>query len=174
MKQMMFNEQQRFKQKWLWVILLFINGLMMYAIYNQIFNHESFGSKPISNAQLIFIAIAVVLISFFFIIAKLDTKIDSTGIYYRFFPIHFSFRKISWQDVSNVYVRKYNPIVEYGGWGIRFGFFGKGQALNISGTNGMQIDFINNKKLLMGTQKPKELELFLKQIELQNGNTTKS
>lgn len=50
----------------------------------------------------------------------------------------------------NFYVRKYSPLGEFDGWGLRFGFGGK--AENISDSQ-----FTNNKKLLIGTQKPKEL-----------------
>ena len=55
------------------------------------------------------------------------------------------------------YVRQYSPIIEYGGWGLRFGIFGKGTAFNVSGNKGLQLEFINNKKLLIGTNKPDAL-----------------
>ncbi|MCQ0110186.1 hypothetical protein JGC31_01235 [Zhouia sp. CL16] len=51
-------------------------------------------------------------------------------------------------------VIKYNPIKDYGGYGWRIGFRGKGKALNIRGNKGIQIIYKNNKKLLIGTQKP--------------------
>jgi hypothetical protein len=60
------------------------------------------------------------------------------------------------------YVRKYKPLAEFGGWGLRFGVSGK--AYNISGNKGLQLELTNNKKLLIGTQKPEELSEALNKI----------
>ena len=46
-----------------------------------------------------------------------------------------------------------------GGWGIKFGLFGnkaRGNAVNISGDIGIQLELKNGKKLLIGTQKEAE------------------
>ncbi|MBX2959059.1 MAG: hypothetical protein KF732_03800 [Flavobacteriales bacterium] len=63
-----------------------------------------------------------------------------------------------------MYVRQYSPLTEYGGWGIRLGLFGKGTAYNVSGNKGLQLEFTNNKKLLIGTNKPNELTETLTKI----------
>jgi hypothetical protein len=65
------------------------------------------------------------------------------------------------------YVRKYNAIAEYGGWGWRLGLFGKGTAYNISGNEGLQLEFINGKKLLIGTQKLEALSGIVEKYFLQ-------
>ena len=54
--------------------------------------------------------------------------------------------------------------MEYGGWGLRYGFFGKGRALNVSGNTGLQIEFNNGKRLLIGTNKPRELKEVLTKL----------
>jgi hypothetical protein len=38
---------------------------------------------------------------------------------------------------------------------------GTNPASDVSGTSGLQLEFIGNKKLLIGTKKPEELELVL-------------
>ncbi len=98
---------------------------------------------------------------------RLDTEIREDGIYYQLFPFHFKMRKIAFDDIEKVYVRKYNPLMEYGGWGIRLGLFGKGWAINISGNKGIQIEFKNKKKrkFLLGTQKPEEVEAVLNKLK---------
>lgn len=83
-----------------------------------------------------------------------ETHIGVEGIQLRFFPFHLKFKKISWDEISQCYVREYSPIGEFGGWGLRFGFFGQGNAWNVAGNRGLQIEFKNGKKLLIGTQKP--------------------
>ena len=88
---------------------------------------------------------------------RLDMQIKKDGIYVRFFPFHLNFRFFSWEVISKSFVRQYNPIAEYGGWGFRLGLFGRGRALNISGDKGLQLEFSDGKKLLIGTIMPEEL-----------------
>lgn len=40
---------------------------------------------------------------------------------------------------------------DYGGWGIRYGR--KGKAFNVFGSRGLQLEFTNGKRLLIGSQK---------------------
>jgi len=49
-------------------------------------------------------------------------------------------------------------------WWLWVGFLGKGRALNISGSQGLQLEFTDHKKLLIGTNKPEELEKVLHEI----------
>ena len=95
---------------------------------------------------------------------RLDTKISKEGIYVRFFPFHLKYKHYAWDKLTKSYVRQYSPISEYGGWGLRLGLFGEGKAYNVSGDKGLQLEFIDNKKLLIGTNKPKELTETLNQI----------
>ena len=99
------------------------------------------------------------LLTLLIFLIKLTTKIDEKGIQYQFYPFHFSIKKISWNEISKVGVRTYLPISEFGGWGLRGGFFfnkGKEKAVNISGNIGIQLILKSGKKLLIGTQKESE------------------
>jgi hypothetical protein len=73
-----------------------------------------------------------------------------------------TFKKYSWDKIAKSFVRQYNPIIEYGGWGLRLGLFGKNRAYNISGKEGIQLVFHDHKKLLVGTNKPEEATNALK------------
>jgi len=102
----------------------------------------------------------VVLVFAFIHFIKLETIIDENGISYQFIPIHLKPRKVLWTQLKKCYVRKYAPIKEFGGWGIRglarrgvFDLKGRGQALNIAGDMGIQLEFIDGGQLLIGTQK---------------------
>ncbi|AUC23926.1 hypothetical protein BTO15_00635 [Polaribacter sejongensis] len=75
-------------------------------------------------------------------------------MHYQFFPLHFKVKTIPWNTISKAYVRKYQPISEFGGWGLRGGFFfnkGKEKAVNVSGDIGIQLILKNGEKLLIGT-----------------------
>ena len=159
--EIVFSETQRFKQWWLWLIILSVNGLILFGLYQQLVVGKQFGDKPMSNAGLIIISALVLLSSFSFFFLRLRTEIRKDGIYVRFFPFHLSFRYYSWDTISRSFVRQYNPILEYGGWGVRLGLGGKGKAFNVSGNMGLQLEFTNNKKLLIGTAKPEEMESVL-------------
>lgn len=165
--QILFSETQRFKQWWLWILLIGINGLMIYGVFEQVINGQTFGDKPAGDSQLLMGAALSLLISIFVLSFRLDTQIKQDGIYVRLFPLQLSFKFFSWNSLLKCYVRKYNAITEYGGWGWRLGLFGKGTAYNISGNEGLQLEFSNGKKLLIGTQKPEELQEVINRFWLQ-------
>ena len=117
-----------------------------------------------SNQGLIIAASLTILCTVLFYIFKLETQVKNDGIYVRFFPLQLSFKYFNWQEIDKLYIRQYHPISEYGGWGLRVGFSGIGKAYNMSGNVGLQIEFIDNKKLLIGTNKPDELKKVLNSL----------
>ena len=52
-------------------------------------------------------------------------------------------------------MRIYRSFREYGGHGIRYG--SKGKAYTVSGDRGVQIELLNGKQLLIGSQRAEEL-----------------
>ncbi len=94
---------------------------------------------------------------------KLETEVRRDGLYVRYYPFHIQFKKFGADDLSEYYARKYRPIWEYGGWGIRCSF-GKGKAYNVSGNKGVQLVFKNGKRLLIGSQRVEELEEAIRSI----------
>lgn len=159
-----FSEKQRFRQWWLWLIFLIINGLFLTGAFRQLIIIKQFGDQPMSNTALVISVTVSLLITIFFFILCLETQISDKGIHVRFYPFHLSFRFYPWESINKAYVRKYSPIMEYGGWGIRYGLMGNGRALNVSGNKGLQLEFNNDQKLLIGTHKPEELRQVLNQI----------
>ena len=159
---LLFSETQKFKQWWIWVILIGINGTILFGIYQQLFLDQQFSNKPMSAIGLIVTGIFISLLTIVFLLFKLETQIKEDGIYVRFFPIQRTYRYYSWESISKCYVREYQPIIEYGGWGLRG--FKKNRALNISGNIGLQLEFKDGKRLLIGTNKPKELSELINRI----------
>jgi hypothetical protein len=166
-----FKESQRFNQTWLWAILLFVSGMMIFialqGIYRQLMLGEAYGNNPVSDIGLIMISLFFLLfgigIPFLFNYIRLETEINKQGIIIVFRPFFFKPKQIQWDEIKEAKVRKYRPLLEYGGWGIRFGL--KGKAYNTRGNMGLQLHFVNGKRLLIGTQKPLELEAFLRKLE---------
>ena len=162
-KTLLFSETQKFKQWWIWLILIGINGTILFGIIQQLFLGQQFGNQPMSDIGLIITGVFMLLLSLLFFLFRLETHIKNDGIYVRFFPLHKSFRFYSWDTISSFYVRQYNPISEYGGWGIRG--FGKNRAFNVSGNKGLQIEFKNGEKLLIGTDNFEELKRTILKIQ---------
>jgi hypothetical protein len=152
----LYCEVQRFRQPWLWILLLSISAIAIWGMIQQLFLGEPFGNNPAPDTILIIIA---VIFGFGFPYAfykmNLTTEVRSDGIYYRFFPFHLSFHKIKLEDLVRYEVQTYRPVRDYGGWGIRWGR--KGKAYNVSGNRGVQLEFSDGKQLLLGSQNPEEL-----------------
>ena len=154
-----FKEEQRFTQTWLIVLLAFSLIVPIVIIIKEIMTEDIIVSIK-QNIVIIFALIIAITPIFFF---KLTTRIDEKGVYYQFFPFHFSLKLISWNEISKAYIRTYNPISDYGGWGLKGGWSkSKGKALNVSGDIGLQLVLKNDKKLLIGTKKSDEIKQVLK------------
>jgi hypothetical protein len=160
-KDILFYEKQQFRQWWIWLLLVVLNAPFAAGIIKQIGWGQPFGDMPMSNTQLICAASTIILVTIFILTIRLETTIKPDGIYVQFFPFHFKYKYYSWSSLTKSYVRQYSPIGEYGGWGLRLGVFGKGQAYNISGDKGLQLEFTTGQRLLIGTNKPEELNTVL-------------
>ena len=152
-----FKEEQRFNQVWL-IILVVLSVLVPIGIIigTYINNPES-----LTIAELVGILSVIVLASAIVFFFKLSTRIDEKGIRYKFFPFHLKFKTIDWKEIKNAYVRQYDAISEYGGWGLKGGKFwnkSNGKAINVSGDIGIQFELKNGNSLLIGTQKKTEAE----------------
>ncbi|MBK0403483.1 hypothetical protein I5M27_10840 [Adhaeribacter sp. BT258] len=158
----LFSETQRFKQWWLWAILIFAAGIPFFAIYHEMQKPEAFADGAV-NAGLVLSMIVIIPLVALFMFIKLETRVTESGIAVKLFPLHLKFREFPWSEMEQIYVRKYSPLGEFGGWGLRYGF--GGLAYNIAGNQGIQIVFKSGKKLLIGTQKPEEAAASLKQIQ---------
>lgn len=146
---MIFKEKQSFWSWWMVILLVFLLlstlNFEWDAIYEGDFKEISLNSG--------FWIIVVITIIFSFI--KLKTTINSKGITIQFFPFLLRNKFIPWSEVGQIYVKDYNPINDYGGWGYRIGK--KGKAYNTKGSSGLQLIFKNGSSLLIGTQKKSEL-----------------
>lgn len=161
-EEILFEEKQYFRQWWIILLISFINCIFIAGIYTQIIEKKSFGNNPMSDNSLIILTIAILIFSYIFFILNLKTVIKKDGIYIRFFPFHFKYIHYPWEKISLCYIRKYSPLFEYGGWGIRYGFHGK--AFNIQGNMGLQLKFTEGRKLLIGTSKPEEMNKVLEAL----------
>ena len=104
--------------------------------------------------------------------AEYDHKIVRLSFPWNLIPPKFSpISGIVLKDKA--YIRKYDALTEYGGWGIKGGKFwkkDKGTAVNVSGDIGIQLELKSGKKLLIGTQLKNESEMVLQTYKTKLNN----
>lgn len=142
-----FHERQRFRQKWIYLLLLavLVPPLVLLALDPR--------CPPEALAIATAVSVAILALLFF---SRLDVTITRTEIVAQLAPFHLRPRRIAFTELAEAYARKYKPLAEYGGWGIRLGMHG--WAWNVSGDEGVQLVFKNGKRILIGSQRSAELE----------------
>lgn len=153
MAQLIFKETQKFHNPLFWVVLLSTYVPIHFWGVHELVNEYSKGSGFLESETVQAALLAMVVLSLLvvlFLVMKLETRIDASGIQFRYPPFISSWRKISPTDIATITVIKYSPWT-YGGWGLRYGWHG--WAYNVRGNKGIMIKKKNGKQLLIGTQR---------------------
>ena len=151
-----YREVQHFRQPWLWLLITGVFGVTVWGFVQQIVLGRPFGQNPTSDTVMMVIALVFgIALPVLFLVGNLTVEVRGDGLYYRFFPFHWSFRRISAETLAKYEVQIYRPIRDYGGWGIRYGRGGK--AYNVSGNRGVMLELSEGHRLLIGSQKPEDL-----------------
>lgn len=167
--EILFREDQQFRQPILWIILLgmsaFCAGTIAWMISRQVIQEIPFGEDAMSNTQMVVLGAIIVVLNAILILLfygiKLQTEVTPLGLFIRFKPFHRKTRQIDLSGVTSVAAVKYRPAMEYGGWGIRRARHGT--AYNVTGDLGVRIDYENGYHLLIGTRYPEELKAAIDQ-----------
>jgi hypothetical protein len=160
----LFSEQQKFKQPWIWIMLLALFGIIVATLLPDIIQ------KTDSDA-VIALCIVMGLFGFlivFFAVIRLDTMISKEGVSIKFYPFHRSFRNYKWAHIDKAVVQKYTPM-RYGGWGVKSR--GRTIVYNFSGKWALMLALNNGRKVLIGTQKRLELEQAIRNAEQINNKS---
>lgn len=157
---LIFKEEQSFVGTWMWYLVIGISVVSVGGTaVGLVFKHDTEG-----YVGLIIAAIVTIGLVLLFYTSKLSVSIDQDNLYYRFPPFVSGEKLLSQGDIKEMYVRKYKPIMEYGGWGYRFRFR-SGRAMNVAGDVGLQLVLKNGKKLLIGTQKPEAMKEAVRRLK---------
>ncbi|WP_424494583.1 hypothetical protein [Salinimicrobium sp. GXAS 041] len=146
-----FLEKQFVKRWWLFMFILAIIVVGVGTAYYATINAEEATAVIVSIVSLI---ITVPLV-FALLSLRLETRIDEKGVFTRFRPFGFTRKYYNWNEIVDIYVRTYDPLTEYGGWGFR-GIGGNNKAYNVAGNKGIQVVLKSGEKFLIGTQKTDE------------------
>jgi len=160
-----FREEQRFRQRWIWLLILplcvGLIGFFAWAMVEQLVRGRPVGNQPMSDLMLMIIGPLLMLLMagllWLMWAARLVTEVRDDGIYIRFYPFHRGFLGFLWEEIESFEACSYRPVLDHGGWGIRFGSGGK--AYTVSGNRGLQLSLagFRSRRVLIGSQRPAEL-----------------
>lgn len=149
-----FREEQRFRQPWLWLLILFLVALQWWGFIQQIVLGQPWGNNPAPDWMMVLLWLVFGIgMPLFFLYLRLIVTVTDEAIDIRFRPL--TRRSIPIIDVTHVEARTYAPLREYGGWGIR-GLGGK-RAYNVSGKRGVELTLVDGRKVMIGSQRADDL-----------------
>ena len=151
-----FLEQQRFRQWWLWLIVLVPPISLVWPIYQQ-FVMNPLASNGLGSDYVLILVTFIFGLGFpvFIYNTGLDTEVRENGVCIRFRPFHRKWVVFGFDYIHAAHAITYSPLKDYGGWGIRFGR--KGKAYNVSGNKGVMLSLKDGKNILIGSQNNKDL-----------------
>jgi hypothetical protein len=154
-----YSETQRSRQSWLAIIFVLLALLGWGLFVQQIVRGKPVGSDPMPDWLVWMLALLLgVLLPGFFLWFRMETTVYQDRVEIRMTPfVHRRFRPT---EIAGAAARTYQPLREYGGWGVRWSLRGlnKNRAYNVSGDQGVQLILTNGDRVLIGTQRPQELE----------------
>ncbi len=154
--EVIFCERQRFLQAWVWaLVMLAAVGVWVLGLMQFVLDRPEEPSPADDVIAIVAWAAVGVVIPALFLMMRLETEVRGDGLYVRFFPFHLKPRRFAWGEIRESRARRYGPLREYGGWGIRWGRGGR--AYNVSGDRGLQLVMEDGKRWLIGSQKADEL-----------------
>ena len=155
-----YKEVQRFSDFWLWALITVVSVLCLITGYRIINSIQSGGES--SLPAVLVLLVTGVGVPAFLGICKLTVEVRGDGVYFKFSPFHREYRKILFSKIQRFEAITYRPIVDYGGWGIRYGR--KGLAYNTGGNRGVLFELANGRTILLGSRDAEQFERVLKEI----------
>ncbi|MFQ5553176.1 MAG: DUF6141 family protein [Thermoplasmata archaeon] len=112
------------------------------------------GVGPDLVVVLIWLAIGIGL-PLLWLLSSLTVEIRDRLLYVRYIPF-FVFRRMPLSEIRSYEARVYNPLTEYGGWGVRFAP-GKKRVYSVGGNQGVELHLVDGTRLMIGSRDPEAL-----------------
>lgn len=159
MANFIFQEAQRFRQIWIWGILITVTGV---AIGSILFTSPT----GLEWEHAIPVGIIGVVILLLFNL-ELKTRIDHSRLTFSYSPF-IRERHYRFEEIVSLELIEYNGFWEYGGWGIKWN--GDMWSYTTGGKYGLLVK-TTDKKFLLGTQNPKDAQKAIELFEEYKSNT---
>lgn len=150
----LFVEEQRFRQWWLWLVLLLPVGVTWVGFWWQIVRGERFGNHPAPDWLwwVLWPSVGIGLPLLFYAVT-LRVEVRPSGVRVRYqIPLFALYRcNIPAAKIESAQAVTYHPILEYGGWGLRRGW-DKSWCYNVSGNRGVRLKLTGTAGVLLGSE----------------------
>ena len=149
-----FHEEQAFRQWHAMLVLAMPPAALIFVTVRQLVWHHPRGTPPVSNGGLLFLAVLLVLVYVRLITVRLVTELRPAEITVGLRGL-WRKRKIPLNSVRTARAVEYDPIRDFGGYGIRSGL--RGRAYIARGNRGVELELQDGRKVLIGSQDPARL-----------------
>ena len=136
-----FNESQSYRGTWVIYLILLVELPTFILMLVLFFSSEE--KKEIGIA-LIFVISILSLVLTLILNIKLETRIDYSGIHFRYHPFIRKWRLIPKNSIISTGVISFNPLLDFGGWGMKTNKTTK--LFNVTGDQGLLIESNESKK----------------------------
>ena len=160
-----FFELQRFRPWWLWIFVLAPGiPLVVSALSDLLFYFsERHETSAHATGALIVLPIWAAFSAFIVYGFSLFTRIDDQGISVKYRPFSSDYVHFAWREIDQVFLRSYDALGEYGGWGWQRRWppiwaknivWGKNCNISytVSGNEGLQLVLTDGSRILIGTK----------------------
>lgn len=149
----LFKERQKFTQPWLWALILVPFAGVLAAV---LLVPKPPG--PAGGLVLLVVPLILGLTVLIFATARLTTAVTPGELCVRFVPF-FVNKRIPIAEIARFSPLSYT--IWQTGYGIHYCRYG--WVYNVSGNEGIQVELLNGKRLLIGTQRPRDFAAALRQ-----------
>jgi len=150
----LFHEEQAFRQWHAMLVLTMPPAALIFVTVRQLVWHHPWGTLPVSNGGLLFLAVLLVLVYVRLITVRLVTELRPAEITVGLRGLWHK-RKIPLSSVRTARAVEYDPIRDFGGYGVRSGL--RGRAYIARGNRGVELELQAGRKVLIGSQDPDRL-----------------
>jgi hypothetical protein len=153
----LFHEVQRFRQPWVWVILvpiaLALIGFFAHVLLKQLVFGVPVGEKPLSDALLLAIGVVTFVVTLGLIIglykARMVVDVTDMGVAVQFFPL-FHRQTLGFEEIERCTLCSLPSMRARGGGGVQL--FGTQQMITVRGHEGVEIVLRDGGTLVLGSQ----------------------
>jgi hypothetical protein len=149
-----YHEEQHFHAALMGLLLLAMVFVVAITVVAVVF------SRPDDALLLAIAPVVVVLVASLISLSHLDVDVTDQGVTIAFRYL-WPTRRIGFAEIVGLEVRKYNSLLEYGGWGVRLG--PKGWGYMTTGKEGVQLRLRKGLPVLIGSARPRELEAAIRE-----------
>jgi hypothetical protein len=136
----------------IWILLLVLLSTVFYYFTSQ---------KTGVPDKSVFVLLG--LAGFLYYVVYLNIQIDSKGICLQFTP--FVKRTYPWHDIQEVLIMRYHPILDFGGWGLRYSFTKKAWCYSVHGSDAIRLTLKNGKKIYIGVDNPASVSQYIADLK---------